>query len=202
MHFPFRLAAVATALVIAPQSARAQDRSEESPREVAERVLVADSSGDWRTLVALADARSTQWFKRWHVGLARLDRTNENRGLLRYLFGVENASQLDRLPSDSILARFLRATHQPPNDPNFAGLHRRIVGEVVEGDTAAHIVVRTRMGPVPGAPNESTGVDDQIEQEWIDVLTLRLTTGGWRTWLTPSLMGARRLAARRNPSNR
>ena len=57
---------------------------------------------------------------RWHLGLARLDRSSDNTGMLRYLFGIESAAQLEALPADSILGRFLRAVNSPPDDGQLA----------------------------------------------------------------------------------
>jgi hypothetical protein len=197
------LALAAVVLLALPSPSFAQKRDAARARQVVERVLAAEASGDWKTLVALSDPRSVEWFRRWHLGLARLDRSSDNTGMLRYLFGIESAAQLEALPADSILGRFLRAVNSPPDDGQLAPAPRRtIIGEVLEGDTAAHFVIRTRIGPVPRTPDESSAMDELAMQEWLDILSLRRTPAGWRTWLTPSLMSSRRIAARRDTASR
>jgi hypothetical protein len=88
--------------------------------------------------------------------------------------GAPTFAELAALPPEEFLRRWLQAVHsgQQPAVRLPAGVHRRTLGVVIEGDTLAHVVYRPEGG------------DMRYEHPWtVEVLALRKDSGVWRILL-------------------
>jgi hypothetical protein len=184
------------AAVLVPPSAVAQTVSPGlTPEAVAEMVLAADSSGDWRTLLALAHPEGVFKFHQavmrlfephlesWspidscmgHVGSAA-HREAHLRPVLASVFRVPSVDSLRRLSPDSVFARVgrhrTRASGARTREAH--GATRKLLGVLLGPRESAYVVIYERYDslPSPTWPRERT-----------ETMTLRKNQGEWRSML-------------------
>lgn len=179
-------------------------RAQDQPGGVARGVLVADSAGDWATLLRLAHPDALRQFRSLQVLQLRLlgdtassqaadasdstqrrefaeRRVQAQRTMLDSVYHVRDVESLARLSPDSVAARWLRATRARA-DIAAPVPEARFVGVLPVDDTLAYaVVVRTVPRPTGPVPEP---LRDVIQQEARpEVMVLRRTAAGWRSML-------------------
>jgi hypothetical protein len=188
--------------LIAAQAAAQTAPDATSPADVARLVYTLVDGGNWPGAAALLDPEAMADFQREQVEHARAmarwaEARPEGTGgappvggdlLLRYIYKVRTPDELAALPPATVTARMLAAKHRrhrsrprgPPTPPEPL-VTRVVVGSVAEGDSLAHVVLRTRIEgaavPLPSPVADAA-----------DVLTLRRTAAGWRAQLNGGLI--------------
>jgi hypothetical protein len=200
-----RGAATALALLAGVSGlARAQDE----PGAVARAALVADSAGDWVTLLRLAHPDALRQFRSFQVLQLRLlgdtanaagqaadssdstqhrefaeRRVQAQRAILDSVFHVRDVETLARLAPDSVAARWLRASRTRTDSSAATPVPRaRYVGLVRVDDTLAYAVV-VRTVPRPAGPVPEPLRDVVQQEERPEVMVLRRLAAGWRSML-------------------
>jgi hypothetical protein len=181
-------------------------RAQGEPGDVARSVLVADSAGDWVTLLRLAHPDALRQFRSFQVLQLRLlgdtagvaaqaadssdstqhrefaeRRVQTQRAILDSVYHVPDVETLARLAPDSVAARWLRATRI--RDSAAIPVPRaRYVGLVRVDDTLAYaVVVRTVPRPAGPVPEPLRDVIQQEERP--EVMVLHRLATGWRSML-------------------
>ncbi len=199
-----RAGALALALLAgAGGLARAQDE----PANVARAVLVADSTGDWVTLLRLAHPDALRQFRGLQVLQLRMlgdtagppgqvadssdstqhrefaqRRVQAQRNILDSVYHVRDVESLARLAPDSVAARWLRAARARTDTAAAPVPRARFVGVLRVDDTLAYaVVVRTVPRPTGPVPEALRDVVQQEERP--EVMVLRRIAAGWRSML-------------------
>jgi hypothetical protein len=187
-----------------------------SPSQVATAVFAAEAAGNWRRLLALTHPDALEAFKRQQVQMARMEEETANMdpaalgmtpeqakqfrdmrdapsSLLRYVFRVRSAAQLEALPADTLVARFLAIKNRPlvrDGRPVGRTLHRSVLGEVYEDSVTVHVVFRATYphDSVAAAKTSPDWAGQEAERTWADLLTLRKTADGWRAMLNGDIL--------------
>jgi hypothetical protein len=182
-------------------------RAQEEPGDVARSVLVADSVGDWVTLLRLAHPDALRQFRSFQVLRLRLlgdtagaagqaadssdstqhrefaeRRVHTQRAILDSVYHVRDVETLARLASDSVAARWLRATRTRRDSAATPVPRARYVGIVRVDDTLAYAVV-VRTVPRPAGPVPEPLRDVIQQEEHPEVMVLRRLAAGWRSML-------------------
>jgi hypothetical protein len=179
----------------------------QEPGDVARSVLVADSAGDWATLLRLAHPDALREFRSFQVLQLRLlgdtagaagqaadssdstqhrefaeRRVQTQRAILDSVYHVRDVETLARLAPDSVAARWLRATRTRSDSAATPVPRARYVGVVRVDDTLAYaVVVRTVPRPAGPVPEPLRDVIQQEERP--EVMVLRRLAAGWRSML-------------------
>ena len=182
-------------------------RAQKEPGDVARSVLVADSAGDWATLLRLAHPDALREFRSFQVLQLRLlgdtagaagqagdssdsaqhrefaeRRVQTQRAILDSVYHVPDVETLARLAPDSVVARWLRATRTGSDSATRPVPRARYVGVVRVDDTLAYaVVVRTVPRPAGPVPEPLRDVIQQEERP--EVMVLRRLVAGWRSML-------------------
>ena len=182
-------------------------RAQEEPGDVARSVLVADSVGDWVTLLRLAHPDALRQFRSFQVLQLRLlgdtagaagqaadssdstqhrefaeRRVHTQRAILDSVYHVRDVEMLARLAPDSVAARWLRATRTGRDSTATPVPRARYVGVVRVDDTLAYAVV-VRTVPRPAGPVPEPLRDVIQQEEHPEVMVLRRLAAGWRSML-------------------
>ena len=189
-----RYGAAALLLASALSSLKGQSsRPVESPDITAAAVLRADSSHDWRMLLALAHPEALLEFRRDQVRSLQFkdfsafpgasacfaqQMDKRNRLLLDSVFRVPNVDSLARMAPESVFAREQRpwANLRMPVD-SFTP-KRTVVGYVIADDSTAYVIVEDRYNrrPLPDWPERRP-----------QIMTFRRYRGTWRSMLDPDI---------------
>ncbi|MFL5517143.1 MAG: hypothetical protein ACJ8DJ_13350 [Gemmatimonadales bacterium] len=182
--------------------------AQDEPGTVARAVLVADSAGDWVTLLRLAHPDALRQFRSFQVLQLRLlgdtagppgqaadssdstqhrefaeRRVQAQRAILDSVYHVRDVETLARLAPDSVAARWLRASRTRIDSSAAAPVPRaRYVGLVRVDDTLAYAVV-VRTVPRPAGPVPEPLRDVVQQEERPEVMVLRRLATGWRSML-------------------
>lgn len=103
--------------------------------------------------------------------------TPEQRARALDFFGGISRQELNGLPPDRFLVTYMQAVFQRMAAAGDIEMTNSVLGEVLEGDTLAHVVYRARV-----IARGDTATD-------VTVLTLRDSPGGWKALLTGNLRG-------------
>ena len=182
-------------------------RAQDEPERVARAVLVADSAGDWVTLLGLAHPDALRQFRSLRVLQLRLlgdtastpgqaadssdstqhrefaeRRIQAQRAILDSVYRVRDVETLARLAPDTVAARWLRATRGRADTTAAPVPRARFVGVLRVDDTLAYAVV-VRTVPRPAGPVPEPLRDVVQQEERPEVMVLRRTAAGWRSML-------------------
>jgi len=190
------VAATVFALLAVPATAQAQD-----PQSVAAELLAADSSGDWRTVLRVADPEAVNDFRNQQVAMLTLllnpdprqaafmqrvfDSTQartmsvfwkaQRARMLDSVYHVPSIDSLAALPADSVLARWYRGRSRRwrSSDP-----HYKIIGTLQPSDTIAYVVLELAWSSPPFPPERMGGHGPPLQ-----VLVIRKHERQWRAML-------------------
>jgi hypothetical protein len=183
-----------TLLVLYAGSLSAQSRQPyESPETVAAAVLRADSTRDWRMLLALAHPAALVEYRQDQVRSLRLEDfpgfpgrdpcltrqiQQRNRYLLDSLYGVPSVDSLARMAPETVFARAERAWAKAPQLPDSLSPLRVLVGSVIADDSTAYVVIEERYThrPLPDWPERRP-----------QIMTFRRYRSSWRSMLDPDI---------------
>jgi hypothetical protein len=157
---------------------------------VAAAVYRALQQHEWGRLLKLSHADAVARFKQEVVelldlapGLGSPYAEQEQRRILKLMFGVESLWELEGTPPETLVMRHLSYTYSGPVS---SWLEPRTLGHVLDGDSIAYVVVR-RWPPARVAPADSVGAllwSRTNEVPMLELMTLKRDTHGpWRTML-------------------
>lgn len=182
-----------------------------SPEGVVAQVLLADSAGDWRTLIRLGHPqalRRIQSAQVWQLSIMHSPLFDSLRGSfpfdsgrikgmmlamrqreyqqLHEILGVGTVEELAALPAESVFARQYRSDGASRirvySQPQ--SVVARILGTVVSGDTLAIVVIAPRQDPLfDSLPARFLGAGSPPMSGRPDVMTLRRWQGEWKSML-------------------
>jgi hypothetical protein len=172
-----------------------------APQAVAAELLTADSSGDWRAVLRIADPQAIVDFRHQQLAMMTLilnpdprqtalmqralDSTqarmmaafvsSQRARLLDTVFQVPSFDSLAALPPDSVLARWYRGLSRGwrEEDPHYA-----IVGTVQPSDAIAYVILELKWND-----SLSTAAPAGWSAPTLRVLVLRKRGAEWRTML-------------------
>ena len=193
---PSVIAVTLRLFVFAAPALRAQS-AYGTPEGIANAALQADSTHDWRLLLALAHPDALREYQRNHVRAFKEEAFDfpgidacevkqmqtYHHFLLDSVFHVPTPDSFARLVPDTVFARehVYYDLHRPLRMPvdTFAPA-RRIVGQVLADDSTAYVVVEETYArqPFPDWPKRRA-----------QIMTIRRYHGSWRTMLDPDLGG-------------
>jgi hypothetical protein len=188
----------ATIILCMAQAARAQASD---PQAVAAELLAADSSGDWRTILRIADPAALVDFRNQQIAMMTLMlnpdprltafmqraldstqtrmmaafRDSQRARMLDSVFQVPSFDSLAALPPDSVLARWYRGLSRGwrEDDPHYG-----IVGTVQPSDSVAYVILELKWKEPP--PPDGLAARRLLA---LQVLVLRKRDAEWRTML-------------------
>ena len=188
------------ALLVVPSFATAQTTlSGSSPEEIAEVVLAADSSGDWRTLLRVAHPYALLRFRETQLRMLEpepmpfaamdscmrgvfqsADFITQRQAHLRYaldsVFRVPTLDSLKHLNLDTMFARHGEHASRLPTPQRMSPYAptRRVLGALLGPEETAYVVVYEHYDslPLPTWPRERT-----------EIMTFRREKGEWRSML-------------------
>ena len=111
--------------------------------------------------------------------------------LLRHVFHVKNLEEFDALAAGEVVGRFMRVQYRrtPVAGPTNREDHV-VLGIVHETPELAHAIVRTTFQIADEVAPDAAAFAffTQGRRSWVDVLTLRRTSAGWRSHLNGGLI--------------
>ncbi|HEY7770994.1 MAG TPA: hypothetical protein VIB55_22690 [Longimicrobium sp.] len=187
------------AALFAPGAARAQA----SPLQTAEAFLDALRAGRWEAAAALLDPRDAAQYQESELSFAAAEADRRRTGELRadttpvwtmasarlpvydtaaveLLPGYRTIGEHAALPPARFVALALQAWSDNPYVELLTGPANRILGEVMEDDSTAHVLMRREPGA--GDVGDPDGLDE------MDVLSLRRVDGHWHVVSTWNLL--------------
>ncbi|HEY0022279.1 MAG TPA: hypothetical protein VGB24_05195 [Longimicrobium sp.] len=203
-------ALLAAAALFAPSAARAQA----SPMQTAEAFLDALRTRRWEAAAALLDPRDAAQYQERELSFAASEADRRRTGELPAdtspvwtmasarlpvydtaaagLFpGYRTIGEHAALPPTRFVALALRAWADNPYVELLTGPTNRIVGEVMEDDSTAHVLMRRE--------REAWDVQDADGPDEMDVLSLYRVDGRWRVGANPDLLRSVRELPRQEP---
>jgi hypothetical protein len=180
------LAASAAALPVAAQDNPKQPAAANpkqpvragTPRAVAERVLASLARKDAEAFTRDVHPEAIAAFRANVVRILEQSATPDQRAQgLKFFGGARSLDELKKMPAERVFVAYMRGVFgRMPAAPELR-ITNAIIGEVLEGDSFAHIVYRSRVA----SPKESVTN--------VTVLSLRRSPGGWKAQLDGDLQG-------------
>ncbi len=172
------LAASAAALPAAAQANPKQPVRAGTPRAVAERVLASLARKDAEAFTRDVHPEAIAAFRANVVRILEQSATPDQRAQgLKFFGGARSLDELKKMPAERVFLAYMRGVFgRMPAAPDLR-ITNAIIGEVLEGDSFAHVVYRSRVA----SPKESVTN--------VTVLSLRRSPGGWKAQLDGDLQG-------------
>ncbi len=172
------LAASAAALPAAAQANPKQPVRAGTPRAVAERVLASLARKDAEAFTRDVHPEAIAAFRANVVRILEQSATPDQRAQgLKFFGGARSLDELKKMPAERVFLAYMRGVFgRMPAAPELR-ITNAIIGEVLEGDSFAHVVYRSRVA----SPKESVTN--------VTVLSLRRSPGGWKAQLDGDLQG-------------
>jgi hypothetical protein len=165
----FLSTAVLCALVLSSRAAEP-----ETPESVATQQLAALQKQDWKGFTATMHSRALQRFKESMAVLFEDAPKNSPRGQAAIaFFGSESSEELQRLEPAEFVSRFMAnlVKVSPEAGATLTRAKSQVLGHVAEGESKAHVVVRT--------------ISDGELQPRVEVISMEKDGEVWRALLKP-----------------
>ena len=180
-----------------------------SPIEVASAAYAAIRNRDWPSFVALVDPSAAEDFKREQRGFAAMSlhvaqmpgetpapadasepMSGSDSSLLRPVFRVKSLDEFDALAASEVVGRFMQVRYRAPRELDASSREEQsFIGVVHESPDVAHVVVRVTVHFAKEVAQEATAFGFfAASRSWVDVLTLRRRSTGWRAHLNGGLI--------------
>jgi hypothetical protein len=197
------LAPAAAAALLAPAAAPAQA----TPAQTVQALFDAMAARQWDSAAALVTPRSASWYQRDQLDLDRPPAGDDESGsrdlwlpdlesmtrddsiALGLVPGLGHAAELGDLPAPRFVALALQVWGGTLDfEIATAPGARKVIGQVVENDSVAHVLYRVDRGPYPdGIPSVNRVVRlDAVEGRWL----VRVNRELFPSFGVPELYGA------------
>ena len=117
--------------------------------------------------------------------------SGSDSSLLRPVFRVKSLDEFDALAASEVVGRFMQVRYRAPRELDASSREEQsFIGVVHESPDVAHVVVRVTVHFAEEVAEEAAafGFFAEASRSWVDVLTLRRNSMGWRSQLNGGLI--------------